>query len=106
MEGEKDIPVSTINSVADAQNGDELDLRFLGDLLKEGQKETFLPKSLYVRQEMHSVWDELLRNEANEAVNNQVLIGSPGVGKSVAFFCMLGTGVHKAAVRRSCYSIC
>jgi hypothetical protein len=87
MEGEKYIPVSTIKvCLADAQNGDVLDLTFFGDLRKQGHQETFLPKSLYVREEMHSVWAELLRNDANEVVNNQVLIGSPDVGKSVVFF--------------------
>jgi hypothetical protein len=58
MEGEKYIPVSTISSITDAQIGDELYLIFLGGLTKEGHKETFLPKSLYVsrsRRNAHHV---------------------------------------------------
>lgn len=45
-----------------------------------------MPESLYVRDEMHSVWKELVANDADEEVFNQVLIGSPGVGKSVVLF--------------------
>lgn len=46
----------------------------------------FVPQSIFVRQEMIDVWAELSANSSNVAVKSQVLIGSPGVGKSVLFF--------------------
>jgi len=82
-----DIRKSAIMSVLQAPAGSIMDLAFL-DEIKDREKlgGLFMPESLYVRDEMHSVWKKLEANDVDEAVFNQVLIGSPGVGKSVLFF--------------------
>ena len=60
-----------------------LDLGFLKPLQEDISK-FFMPESLWVRQEMKDVVKELQDN--SKTFERQVLIGSPGVGKSVLFF--------------------
>lgn len=82
-----DIPVSTIPCLRTVDAGSQLDLSFLDSLgSREGAGRLFMPKSLFLRDEMHSVWDEFVKNDDDSRVQRQILIGSPGVGKSVVFF--------------------
>jgi DNA replication protein DnaC len=53
------------------------------DPLFDKTREKFLPESIYVRKEMCDVFAELTREKRDE---KQILIGSPGVGKSVLLF--------------------
>jgi hypothetical protein len=80
-----------------SQVGQVLDLSFLNCLRQQavtttttttadGSDTFFIPKSIFVRQEMIDVWSELAKNSANNDVATQVLIGSPGIGKSILFF--------------------
>jgi hypothetical protein len=53
------------------------------DPLFDKMREKFLPESIYVRKEMCDVFAELTREKRDE---KQILIGSPGVGKSILLF--------------------
>jgi len=52
----------------------------LSPICKEKGKETFFPPAIYVRKEMVEVFAELTKIDRKD---KQILIGSPGVGKSV-----------------------
>lgn len=65
------------------QHGQALDLGFLSPL-QEAISNFFMPNSLWVRHEMIETMNALRQNSQN--FKRQVLIGSPGVGKSVLFF--------------------
>jgi hypothetical protein len=82
-----DIRKTAITSLLDVPAGSVIDLAFLGGFGdRERRGGFFMPESLYVREEMHSVWKEIEANDADDEVFNQVLIGPPGVGKSVLLF--------------------
>jgi hypothetical protein len=76
-------------------NGSILDLSFLRAALKpsgdEPFEEKFLPKSVFIREEMETAVKELLRNGSKATVFS----GSPGIGKSVLTFL-----VSKFAMKR------
>ena len=74
--------------------GNILDLSFLDPLRLPNDEETFLPKKIYVRQCMKDVFDLFISDATSSAPGkfNTVLLGSPGVGKSVLFF--LGALYH------------
>lgn len=64
-------------------HGGVFDLGFLKPL-QDDISGFFMPDSLWVRQEMIDTMKELQAN--SKTYTRQVLIGSPGVGKSVLFF--------------------
>eukprot|EP00978_Attheya_sp_CCMP212_P004464 scaffold9741_cov25-Attheya_sp.AAC.1 len=84
---EESFLVSELPRLRETAVGEECSLQFL-DLLqgKKGERSFFLPKSLFVCQEMLQIWDELSMHTQDERGKSQALIGSPGVGKSVLFF--------------------
>ena len=63
-----------------------LDLATLQNFKSPSSIEEFVPSSIYVRQEVLTIWKTLRTNEENPQVKSQVLLGSPGVGKSVVLF--------------------
>ena len=63
-----------------------LDLATLQNFKSPSSIEEFVPSSIYVRQEVLTIWKMLRKNEENPQVKSQVLLGSPGVGKSVVLF--------------------
>ena len=66
------------------QHGNILELGFLNPL-RESISSFFMPNSLWLRQEMiDTIHHEIRQN--SQKFQRQVLIGSPGVGKSVLFF--------------------
>lgn len=68
--------------------GETLDMSTLSQKLCGNYKEAFLPSTrVYVRQEMIYVFKQLTAERSqDEDVISQVLIGSPGVGKSILCF--------------------
>ena len=66
-------------------HGDVFDLAFLMTL-RQTMHPFFIPSSLWIRQEMIDMMKELRENQDSEQYKRQVLVGSPGVGKSVLFF--------------------
>ena len=63
-----------------------LDLAALQNLKPPSDVEEFIPKKIFVRQEMLTIWEKLRTNDEDAEVKSQVLLGSPGVGKSVVIF--------------------
>ena len=67
--------------IADLAVGDKVDLACLKPLRTA---KDFLPEMIYVRKEMQEMLTKLLPQHAGE--EQRILVGSPGVGKSVLFF--------------------
>lgn len=64
------------------ESGGTIDLQeVLRPVFADG--DTFFPKAVYVREEMCLVFAELIKSDRKR---KQILIGSPGVGKSVLLF--------------------
>ena len=67
-----------------------MDLTFLDPLRLLGQEDVFLPKKLFIRNCMKTVFEEFRKDATNSDKRptkfHTVLIGSPGVGKSILFF--------------------
>ena len=63
-----------------------LDLEALQNFKSPCNKERFVPSRIFVRQEMLRIWETLRTNDEDSEVNSQVLLGSPGVGKSIVLF--------------------
>jgi hypothetical protein len=64
--------------------GECIDLGFLAPMLATaGSRDMFFPKSIYVRKEMCEVFKELIKSDRKR---KQIMIGSPGVGKSILLF--------------------
>jgi hypothetical protein len=63
------------------EEGGVIELGFLAPITSEG--DLFFPESIYVRKEMCEVFKELIKSDRKQ---RQILIGSPGVGKSILLF--------------------
>ena len=67
-----------------------MDLSFLDELRLPGKEEIFLPKKIFIRNCMKEIF-EVFKKDADDGTrtpgnSHSVLIGSPGVGKSILFF--------------------
>ena len=84
--------------------GDLIQLRSkLSPIMLIGEQERFIPDAIYVRKEMCQVFTELTKDDR---ALTQILIGSPGVGKSVlllvvALHRVLTTGIPAIFVRKT-----
>ena len=86
------IPNSSILEFSTMKTGDIVPLNFLDPLRLQNGDDFFLPQKIFVRQCMKDVLRLFCKDVADQekqrtaGVKKTVLIGSPGVGKSVLFF--------------------